>query len=320
MTLSKHQHTVPKFYLDGFTNEEDKLWVYDMEEKVPRVQTPKNTGVHTKFYTVTDSTGKQIDDFESMLSYIESKTKPIIVKLTRRERLTDEESAIFSYFLALMLVRVPIWRKKVESTFISMTKGVMEKMYGSLELTVETMRKYTPDDRSEPSIDASRLHEFYKKGEWEIKMSKNFTLGMTAEIMRSLAQPFYNLDWRVLHAAESGAFITSDNPMSILSPNDFDPSGRPVGGILEPKVYKLFPLNKSTCLHLGYRQNRTVLHETIARKQMRFINSAVIWNCERFIISHDHNLLKHLIKRTQILDFREKLRMRPGASPPAVGL
>ena len=308
MTEPKHQHTVPKFYLEGFTDDNGVIWVYDLMNQSLRPQTPKNTAVRTKYYTGTDEQGRSILEFDDLLSTIEGQTKPIIDKLANREELTDEEYTIFSYFLGYMMVRVPVWKGKMEAMFIEETKKVLALMYGTLDASEKTLKMHESATKTKSKIDAKTMHEFYKSGEWELKPSKNFTLGTMADVGRSLAQPFYNLEWKILHAAKKGHFLTSDNPLSILSSHDFDSDARPQGGILEPQVYKFMPLNKKACLHIGYEQNFSISHEIISRKLMRIVNSTVVQNSERFLYSHDPRLIKFLLLHTKIIDFRNEFQ------------
>lgn len=307
MSFPIDQHYVPKFYLKGFANDRGKLWVYDFHKSIIWEQGPKTLAVIPRFYTETDGDGNPSVGFDSLLSFLEGMTKPIIDKLNSGQSLSDKEAATLSYFLAYMLVRVPSWKTKVEKDFVQLAKFEREKQFGTLEATEETIRKYTLRENKPPEHDAKELHNIYTKGDWKIEISNNFLVKMMAEIGRDLAQPFYDLEWKVLHAPLKGSFITSDNPMSILSPFDLDKDGKPVGGILQDKVYKIFPLNKRVCLHIGYKQDRSFEHVRIHRKAIRWLNYAIVWNCRRFLYSPDKKLLESLLRRTSIIDFRSKL-------------
>lgn len=307
MSFPIDQHYVPKFYLKGFANDREKLWVYDFHKSTIWEQRPKTLAVIPRFYTETDESGNPSVGFDSFLSYLEGMTKPIIDKLTSGQSLSDKEAGTFSYFLAYMLVRVPSWKTKIEREFVQLVTSEREKLFGTLEATEETIRKYTIRENKQPQHDAKELHNIYTKGDWKIEISNNFLVKMMAEIGKDLVQPIYDLEWKVLHAPLKGAFITSDNPMSILSPFDFDNDGKPVGGILEDKVYKIFPLNKRVCLHIGFKQDRSFEHVRIHRKAIRWLNLTIVCNCQRFLYSPNKKVLESLLKRTIIIDFRSKL-------------
>ena len=65
-------HYVPKFYLKGFMDRQQVLWVYEKGQNAPRASNPKQEGHRENYYTFTDRDTPD-DSTEKMLSKAESK-------------------------------------------------------------------------------------------------------------------------------------------------------------------------------------------------------------------------------------------------------
>jgi hypothetical protein len=78
MNITRKNHFLPKFYLDGFTNDYGKLWMYD-ESKLysPNCLKPENIGFEKKLYH------QKIEEFLS--KHIEFPAAPILKKLRNKE-------------------------------------------------------------------------------------------------------------------------------------------------------------------------------------------------------------------------------------------
>src|SRR3990172_4082884 len=80
----KRQHFLPKFYLEGFTNN-GMVAVFDRELNEIRVQQPVNTCVIGHFYTMEDAAGRKRFELEQLLSEYETKASFVIKKLAATE-------------------------------------------------------------------------------------------------------------------------------------------------------------------------------------------------------------------------------------------
>jgi hypothetical protein len=84
---------VPKFYLKGFMDRQQVLWVYEKGQNAPRASTPKKEGHRENYYTFTDR-GTPDDSTEKMLSKAESMVAPSLPRsrnlAIRSSRVQDE--------------------------------------------------------------------------------------------------------------------------------------------------------------------------------------------------------------------------------------
>src|SRR5215469_18555329 len=118
MKNSWKQHYIPQFYLRNFTTQNQKgnpvLWVYDKDGSCPREQTTINSMAEYGFYDFEDTNGN-LHAVDAGLQQIEQRAAPILRRLEEPNvRLTYEEIAMFSGFLATMYIRVPRTLKAIE--------------------------------------------------------------------------------------------------------------------------------------------------------------------------------------------------------------
>ncbi|ARR12889.1 hypothetical protein B7L66_12170 [Xanthomonas citri pv. citri] len=64
LTGPKRQHFLPRFYLKGFTRDDQLLSVYDRTTGEVRRQSPDNTAVTGHLYTLTDDQGRKRFELE----------------------------------------------------------------------------------------------------------------------------------------------------------------------------------------------------------------------------------------------------------------
>jgi len=102
----KRHHYLPESYLKRFTRQK-ALWVYDVETKQLRPQTPHDTGAIGYFNALEDKDGNRSFVIEEALSEIEGATVQVMQRIEAREKLSDEDRHTLAHFVALQMLRGP---------------------------------------------------------------------------------------------------------------------------------------------------------------------------------------------------------------------
>jgi hypothetical protein len=124
----KRHHYVPRFYLEEFASKQEgsrtgAFWVYDKQGGEPRLQTPKNTAVQSRFYDLSHE-GEQVP-VEQMLAEIESDAKPVLQRWGRGET-SRKDIPLLARFLADMYVRVPRQIATTEETGTALAREMVK--------------------------------------------------------------------------------------------------------------------------------------------------------------------------------------------------
>lgn len=101
MSQPKRHHYLPQCYLEKFCKN-GLLNVFDRERKEFRVQTPINTALQSRYYTITEQDGSKYSGIEELLSSIEGCTKPVLDKIDNRTKLSMEEKKILATFISFL--------------------------------------------------------------------------------------------------------------------------------------------------------------------------------------------------------------------------
>lgn len=263
-----------------------------------RTQQPENTGVIGNLYTFEGEEGQKRYDVEEMLSRLESHAAPGIVRLARREKLTDEQRANVLLFIAFARNRTPEWMETVKTLTGDLTKWVATRMFAEVDHVREILRKdngHLPEE--EQFAHANRLAEFAQSDRYTVKVNDRAALGLALSTAPAIAETLKTRNWTVLHPQRArDSFVTSDAPVILVSRTTHPSYG--VGfANLDAVVY--FPLGQDACLIL-HGEGMVLDHLDISQNMVVDINRAVAASCQRYVIGRDHALVKSLVKHTRI--------------------
>lgn len=109
--MKKRQHTVPKCYLENFSDENGFVWVLDIKDNIFKTK-PENILVESHFYTVTLKNREKSLIVEDTLANIEGAYITIFKnKISKDLFLTDDERAKVSIFIAALFLRTKSHRE-----------------------------------------------------------------------------------------------------------------------------------------------------------------------------------------------------------------
>lgn len=298
---SKRHHYVSQFFLRGFSIDRKNLWVFDKEKKEFRFQNTIQIASENKFYTYKVK-GKE-ENLEDVFGQIESLAKPILEKIKNRDPISEQEKADFAMFIAVSKVRVPDFKKRTEEGSEKMYKK-MNKITFSNKERVKEMAKRARKKLSEKDI--GELMEFATdEKRYYVKFPSNYWLGTMLKLSLDVARSFIISNWQFQYYSKKFALITSDNPVILVPPPDYD---RFWGvGLLTPGVRHVFSLTSNICLIIGdMKENPTIEYREVNDKNAyRWLNKITLISSDRFTYSPDKGKLEKLVKEN-----KEKLEVR----------
>ena len=304
MNKPKRHHYLPKFYLEGFCNEEGGLYIFDRKIKEIRCQKPLNTALQKDYYTFIDKDGEKNLKIEEMLSQIEGDTKPIIEKLNNKEKINNKEKEILSLFIGFLSTRTPSFQDMVDSSMKQLNEIIIDRTFPDKEKTIHQLEKIKTQKNE--NWDSEKLAEFIVSKRWNLEIKREASLDMMIKQAPKTAELFYDMNWIFIHAPAGSSFMTSDNPIILYEPNYWGKKSPYGYGIGTPGVGKLIPLSDKVALLLGDIGNVTLYVEKPS-KVIRALNCDIFTKNVRFSISKSKEQIEKIVKIVGDIDTRPRV-------------
>lgn len=276
-------HFVPQRLLRNFAvpGEPNVVFMYDKKEICFRKVSIKRAAQEPKFYP---------DEVEADLARtVESPTNPIIAKLLRKEILTSDERAQLSVYVAVMITRVPRYRRK--------SAGRMPKV---LQETVDDLKKHFAKLAADEKLPTEKLDRVLAEIDRNhVALARNPPSQIVEQIRTPWASErivggIYSMAWHVF-SASTETFITGDAPVHV-----FDGFG--VG---RHESEFAFPLSPHIAL-VGEHQTvpRTLRFHQATPRMIREINRRLVSHAERFVFCHIEHEWLSLVAQKNLLPSR----------------
>jgi hypothetical protein len=304
MANNKNQHFVSKGYLNFWTDENETLFVYDLEKDLLHEKnTPKNICKWKYFYDLDDLKENKsvIDD---LLRTIESDGIASIHKLIKKEKITKEDRENIAWFVSAQAVRTPTQMNSHEKLIIELAKENIDKITNDkdkIQKYIKTLEKKPIEGidikkmKENPEEYFRDMHKQLESGEIHIEVENKRELWLVemGRVMKNLASDYINGDWYVVTANKKRSFITSDNPVKTTS---FLTNGVSFDSIKDTEIS--FPLSPKTLL-LIKRQGKGELKRlsNMDQDMVRDFNLRTLINADRYIFASNKNLLISLAKK-----------------------
>ena len=245
--MQKRHHTVPKCYLENFTDEGGHVWVLDTHDKIFKVK-PENILVESNFYTVTLVNGEKSLVVEDTLAKLEGVYAKIFrEKISKDIFLTDQERAHVAVFIAALFIRTKSQREGIRR-MINGLKETMEEWKKQFA-TLPKDRKHLPQiSNSGESISSEEVDHYLDNHD------EHHSLSMLSQIPQ-IAQRIFDMKWSIWKNLSEG-FVTCDNPVNLVRPEAVKKYGpNAIGsqpGLLYKDVELTVPLSKGRLLLAGW--------------------------------------------------------------------
>jgi Protein of unknown function (DUF4238) len=280
----KAQHYIPRFYLNGFTDEEGTLWVYE-KFKPLRASKPKHEANRPDYYTHLE-TGERDETAENVLMDIESVVAPIVRKLANPQyELTDENAGKLYMFVASMFARVPSWRKYMNEAVGEMAKRVQQRSAEERDKFHRWCTDFEKKTGRSLPVKYEELRHFVIKGDYTIEQASDaYNLGLMFKSVLTVAKELKNYGFEVMYAPVGKVFLTSDAPVFTVQPDGAGQAS--IGmGFGWPGVEVYLPLNKRACLRL--RRGATARAIQIRANAVEQLNNVVMGTASQYLYSSE---------------------------------
>lgn len=285
----KNHHYVPRFYLAQFANKQAgdniaSLWMFSRGQTNPKRIPPVQIARVHQYYSFPSEGGYDIEP-ELAFGEIETRAALIFERFKRGEYiLTPDEKDDFSYFVALMLVRIPADRADVEASFRPKIEQFKERFPQKYEARM-----------MEFALDCGTTEEKVLTQ----KLAAAYSLESAISDIPKLATLLKAHNWFIRKAPRGYSFITSDRP-ALYHPNTKDhPLGyvsMPLSPMLhfsaKPNMALFCRLRSSHAakteheLLMGVRQAEPNIRVTTAeRDHVRYANHKIIDHALKYIFT-----------------------------------
>ncbi len=283
-------HFVPAFYLAGFADPENPkcLWLYDKARGKVNQSSPRDAGRRRHYHSIPKINGTVDTSVEDGLAKVEGQAAPVLRKLMAGEILDNRERSIVSYFIALMMVRVPTFRDGMEKFKAAVVKDVAQLMaqrgaFDSIPV---------PEDARE-SI--AKVKKAMCQGEFEVIVRPHASLDVLPAARR-LAEVLHRMTWVLLEARGKTRYVVSDNPVTFVDPGD--PKGQRPVDLRDRTIEVTFPLSATLALMAGWAGDGDIYRKRVTENMVREVNRRTVAGASRFVYASEKSdqLMRFVMK------------------------
>jgi hypothetical protein len=204
--LTRHEHIVPRSYLENFCDPQGTLFVYEQGKDV-RESRPERECHERDFYEYEVGTRKTENAYEDWLSGIEDAAKSLVPLIADSQPLGQREATTWACFVASLFARTRKVRAQFSSAMIERLREHTQHPEFVRDLQHELLRAgelvYTEDLRKQ--IDDLRMM-------MEGSPSNYHVTGLPRKTA-ILAEALLYKQWHTLCAPSGKFFVTSDCPV-----------------------------------------------------------------------------------------------------------
>ena len=268
------------FYLKGFIDphNEPYIWFYEKGNPDVKKATARHIAVEKDYYSfITPEGNKDSETLENELARIECGVAPVFRKIRNQTELNDQEKKLFSLFIALLMVRIPNFRENIEEAVGEFMKRMNMILATDPRNFAAMIDKFERETGKKIGMPVEELRKSMAEGQYDIRATPQFGLGMAVEMALNFAPIFFKMKWTFLETTGSYKFVTSDNPLSYIDPTH-DPKSFFGVGLLNRNVEVTLPISKDL-IFLGmwksFEGNKILSNKIVKEMNLRTVISAL---------------------------------------------
>lgn len=246
----KH-HTVPQFYLAGFTKSDSKdgdLFVLDQTQQKSWKSTPRNSAHSRDFHAIEAGLGKDPMIIEKTLAEFETQWGSAVRQVIQRQAIPDDDSfGDLMMFVASMAVRVVRFREILADFVDRVSKSEIVASF-STEEGRAAFRKVIEEQVQDLSDEAfEELVAYGLSGQFDVDFEQTWHVQQMVLATANLA-PLLSLRKWTLWIADDGVpdLICSDSPVAPTWASQVNGPYSPAFGT--PNTIVSIPLNRRIAL------------------------------------------------------------------------
>ena len=294
MKLSRRHHYLSQMYLRGFADKSDQVWVYNRQNSLYTRQGVINTAVIKDFNMINSPEGQKSDEIERFIADVESSTKPILERFDKGDlTLQGEDRANLALFVGLLATRTPAFDKRYRSYEEKVGRMQMKGTTSTVAAAEEMLRGFeraTGTDMSD--VTAQEMYENIRDDNYEVEIPRQNSIKAMMELALEITQAVDKMNWGVTSAPQGTAFVTCDNPVTVLRPSSL--ANDKHFGMLTPGAWTFLPLSERTMLSFRDFGGLTMA----VPGDVDFVehsNLLVAANSEQYVIAREEPLLRRVV-------------------------
>jgi hypothetical protein len=289
----RRHHFLPIFYLRNFCSAKGQLYVYE-RGKLPRTSVPKQEAHIRDLYTFEDEGGKKFE-IEKALSKYEGDAAPVIQGILDRtenrshRHLTDSETDILRYLVALMFVRVPAGRKLDEQYIEPAVRKLLEGAAHDSRQFAELL-KDVPEDENLSVEERALLIEDVRlgilNGYYNEPPAPGFRLQAMLHVAGMIAIELQGYSCLIVLAPKHEPFITGDTP--VCTATEIDGKTQLGTAFADKNTAIWLPISTKVCLL--WRRREEPGFGKLPSRGVRIVKRTTMRFAERFVYSNEYSL------------------------------
>lgn len=262
----KKQHTVPKVYLDNFTDKNGSLWMFNPNLSIYS-NAPQNTLTRKYYYDVKFGNNRSLIIEKGYLANLEGEYANIYrEKISKYQPLTDEEKAKLSIFIATQFTRVPRVRDSIRG-FIDQIEEMTKPFKNLTDEEKKKMSGHSPIPHN--NQDSMSVEDLIKMKD---TLDSDHSL-MLPKLAIQLAPILFDMKWGFMaYKNTDNSFITSDDPCVLVNPALEEHYGLDhfysSPGLAQSGVEVMLPLSPDIALLCGWKMNTDRLYIPVTKVQV----------------------------------------------------
>ncbi|MCA8299070.1 DUF4238 domain-containing protein [Burkholderia sp. AU30198] len=248
---ARKHHYVPQCYLKGFTHDrrkDSRLYVVDARRRRDFYTTPSNIAAERDFNRID---GDDPNAIEAIYADFESKAGPALVRTEARRAVGSEaDLAVLLELVALFAVRSPRQRENLRQFYEQSAGAMMKQMVATKQRWEAQEQRAIAAGRTAPSdISYEAIKALVDAGEYRVDVTTTRHVVTELELLPTVYDLLHRRTWVVLRAAaDSGGFVTSDNPATLCWDDEDLAAGFYSPGFASTDTSVVCPLSKNLAL------------------------------------------------------------------------
>lgn len=218
----RRHHYVPRFYLERFTDQKQRLSVYDRRSGRSFTTGTRDIAVATDFYRLPDDLGLPPEFLEQLFAAHEGVAADTVREIVSAGVISPDQRRVLASYIALQELRTPQTRDSI---------GDMASWSGSLLAQIEIRKRIdsgefaTDEDRSR----AEAAIESLAQGKVTVRPTDESLVGLSLSALEKVTTELLgNWAWSLVLLSKP-MLLTSDQPVAMLGEPELDSPGTSVG-------------------------------------------------------------------------------------------
>lgn len=246
--VQRRHHTIPRFYLSRFANDEGRLLRVPLDEpERANLVSISDASVVNNFYLIQEEDGTTSDRIEKQISRIESEGARGFIDIFDRNEWPISITTRYrvSAWIALQHLRGPAQRKMLNELYDMTAK--MEIVVQGREGMRRALEHHSSVAATEEEVD-EEFEAFSRTGEYQFVVHPNEHVRLILQELKGITQTMLAREWRIIRF-ERRALLLSDHPVALI-PSTSHPAGMGVGVLNAQGV--VVPVSRRTGLYLDW--------------------------------------------------------------------